>query len=242
MRSPIVRAKMRGEYPIKTPDRPFFDELPDNSWRGQRAFIIGGGPSLKGFDFERLKGKGKIIAINAAFKFCMFADIMFFMDKANFYQPLINNRFNDNGIKKSWDEFEGYKVFLDLLQKRAIPGCYMLYANSALREGVTHTMKKGLIHGNNSGHGALNLAYCLGANPIYLLGYDFYFVGPKKQRGHFHKVYNHELSEAGFKNFIKFFKKSSEILRRMRVQVYNCNPKSHLKFFDFSDIDEVLNG
>lgn len=241
MRSPIVRAKMRGEHPIRIPDNPFYEVLPDNSWKGQRCFIIGGGPSLRGFDFERLKGE-RVIAINAAFKFAMFADILFFMDKANFYKPLIDGRMNDGGIKKAWNEFKGHKVFLDLLQKRQIPDCYQLYANSALEEGLTHTMKKGLIHGNNSGHGALNLAYCLGANPIYLLGYDFYFVGPKKQRGHFHKIYKHELSESSFKNFIKFFLKSSKILRRLGVKVYNCNPKSHLRYFEFANIDEVLNG
>ena len=42
------------------------DSLPTGSWKGQRCFIIGGGPSLKGFDFKQLKGE-KIIAINKAF-------------------------------------------------------------------------------------------------------------------------------------------------------------------------------
>lgn len=144
-------------------------------------------------------------------------------------------------MKKAWEEFKGYKVFLDLLQKRKIPGCYQLYSNTETQGGLTHTMKKGLVNGDNSGHGALNLAYCLGANPIYLLGYDFYFAGPQKKRSHFHKVYRYDLGEASFKSFIKFFKKTSEILRRLGVQVYNCNPKSHLKFFDFVDIDKVLN-
>ena len=223
---------------MKVPDRPFFEALPDKSWQGQRAFILGGGPSLQGFDFDRLKGE-RVIAVNAAFIFCMFADILFFMDKANFHAPLTKGRMRD-GAKKAWEDFKGYKVFLDLLNNRKIPGCYQLYANSTIPMGLTHTMKKGLVHGDNSGHGALNLAYCLGANPIYLLGYDFYFVGPKKIRGHFHKIYNHELSETGFKSFIKYFKKSSEILRRVGIQVYNCNPKSHLKYFDFADIDKVL--
>lgn len=226
---------------MRKPDRPFYEVLPDGSWKGQRCFLIGGGPSLRGFDFERLRGE-RVIAINAAFKFCMFADILFFMDRANFYMAMLKGRMNDGGIKKAWDEFSGYKVFLDLLQNRQIPGCHQLYANSSIESGLTFTMKKGLIHGNNSGHGALNLAFCLGANPIYLLGYDFYFVGPKKQRGHFHNVYKHELSENGFLAFIKHFQKSSKILRRAGVRVFNCNSKSRLRYFEFADIDEVLNG
>ncbi len=183
MQSPIFRARMRGDYQVKVPDRPFFDELPDKSWQGQRCFILGGGPSLQGFDFDRLKGE-RVIAINAAFKFCMFADILFFMDRGAFYLPLMRGNMN-GGIKKAWEEFRGYKVFLDILQKRQVPGCQTLYANTSMTDGLTRTMKKGLVHGDNSGHGALNLAFCLGANPIYLLGYDFYFAGPKKERSHF---------------------------------------------------------
>lgn len=223
---------------MKTPQNPFFEILSDGAWKGKRCFIIGGGSSLKGFDFERLKGE-KVIVINAAFKFCMFADILFFMDKGNFYLPLMRGNMNDGDIKEAWEKFEGYKVFLDLLHNRAIPGCYTLYSHP-INEGITHSMKKGLVHGDNSGHGALNLAHCLGANPIYLLGYDFYFSGPKKQSSHFHNIYKFKQGEATFKSFIKFFNKSSEILRRMGIQVYNCNPNSSLRFFDFANIDELL--
>ena len=31
--------------------------LEDGAWAGRRCFIVGGGPSLKGFDFRRLKGE-----------------------------------------------------------------------------------------------------------------------------------------------------------------------------------------
>jgi len=237
MRSPAVRARMKGDYPVRVPDNPLYDVLPDKSWHGQRCFILGGGTSLEGFDFERLRGE-RVIAINAAFRFCMSADILFFMDKANFYTHAVKGRMNE-GIKKAWDEYQGYKVFLDLLQKRHIPGCYELYANTSITEGLTSSMRKGLVHGNNSGHGALNLAYCLGANPIYLLGYDFYFAG---KRSHFHKAYPVSLGEASFRSFVKHFRKASEILRRTGVQVYNCNPKSRLKYFEIANIDEVLNG
>ena len=41
--------------------------LPDKAWEGKPCFIIGGGPSLEGFDWNRLKGK-RTIGINRAFE------------------------------------------------------------------------------------------------------------------------------------------------------------------------------
>jgi len=37
--------------------------LPDNSWKDEDCYIIGGGPSLKRFNWSLLKGK-KTIGIN----------------------------------------------------------------------------------------------------------------------------------------------------------------------------------
>jgi hypothetical protein len=52
----------------------------DGEWAGDACFIIGGGASLKDFDFERLRGKGRIIVINRAYEHVPFADIHFFID------------------------------------------------------------------------------------------------------------------------------------------------------------------
>src|SRR5262245_11725062 len=46
----------------------FYDVLPDTAWRGYRCFLIGGGPSLKAFDFSRLRGQ-RTIAINRSIEF-----------------------------------------------------------------------------------------------------------------------------------------------------------------------------
>src|SRR4030042_335661 len=55
------RAKMPAEVRASrtraiNPHRPFWEVMADGAWRGERCFIIGGGPSLPGFDFERLRG------------------------------------------------------------------------------------------------------------------------------------------------------------------------------------------
>ena len=47
--------------------RMLYDVLPDGEWAGQRCFIIGGGESLKDFDFSKLKNE-LVIGVNLAFK------------------------------------------------------------------------------------------------------------------------------------------------------------------------------
>lgn len=48
-------------------------------WPGETCLIIGGGPSLAGFNFERLRGR-RIIAINASAFAVPFADVLFYGD------------------------------------------------------------------------------------------------------------------------------------------------------------------
>jgi hypothetical protein len=193
------------------------------------AFIVGGGPSLLGFDFERLRGKGKVIAINRAFEFIPWADILFFMDH-RFYKMC-----HDEPEKfKKWQEFKGVKVFLNLMGRK-LDDCYSV--KSAGRRGVSPSLTKGLHHGNNSGHGALNLALCLGASPIYLLGYDM--IRDPSGRGHFHSGYGKASRPGVSQSFIQDFKEMVKHIPK-GSRIYNLNPASGLRFFKFANIDEVL--
>ena len=88
------------------PYQAFMGRFPDGSWAGRRCFIIGGGPSLKGFDFERLRGE-RVIAINKAFYDVPFADIVFGMDRpflddimcGKFGGKIINRHLSRSGVR-----------------------------------------------------------------------------------------------------------------------------------------------
>jgi hypothetical protein len=199
---------------------------------GERCFILGGGPSLEGFDFERLRGRGKIIAVNRAFEYAHFADILFFMDN-RFYQFVHDGKFGPEALAK-WESFKGYKVFLNIMGRKHDD----VYSVRSLgRVGVSNSLTKGIYHGNNSGVGALGLAICLKANPIYLLGFDFKF---KNGKSHFHSGYKLPMHESTFKNFVRDFERVQRFLSRTQFQVVNLNPDSGLRSFPFSTIDEVL--
>ena len=211
------------------PHNPFHEVMPDGAWRGEPCFVIAGGPSLRGFDFERLRGRGRVIAINRAIEFVPFADIGFFMDN-KLYKRLHEPRYRD-----AWDRFEGRMVFLDLVG-RDYDDCY--HVRSLGRVGLSASIKHGLFHGNNSGVGALNLALCLRASPIYLLGYDMRHMGG---RAHFHDGYGAQPNERTVRGFVRDFERQEAYVRKLEARIINLNPASGLRMYPFSTIDEVLN-
>jgi len=216
------------------PDRPAAGVLPDGAWVGQPCFIIGGGPSLIGFDFERLRGRGRVIAINKAYLYAPFADVVFFMDHASFYMYLKRGQFGADALK-AWDEFKGLRVFLNL-RGRDVKDAYSI--RSIGRVGLSTSLRHGLYHGNNSGFGAIGVAICAGADPIYLLGYDLRHQGKVT---HFHGGYNRHQPEVVMRSYLKGLTELAQLVaKRGRPRIVNLSQSSDLRAFPFSTIDEVL--
>ena len=144
-------------------------QLREGAWASEACYIIGGGASLKGFDFSRLKNKKNKIAINRAWKDVYDADIWFSED-----HRVITDLW---GADPMFQAFKGLKVLHALS-----PQC----ADEALAVDPTLTVirrkredkywsrhfRDGLSMSSCSGVGAINIAYLLGAEPIYLLGFD----------------------------------------------------------------------
>ena len=206
--------------------------IQDGEWAGQPCFIIGGGPSLRGFDFERLRGHGRIIAINRAFEFIPFADIHFFRDYRYYDGPF--------GIKANgkWNTYNGRHVFLNVSNYTPPAGVINIYAQKG--PAWSKSISEGLRQGNNSGTGAINLAYVLGANPIYLLGFD-----GKGANGatHFHDGYGKQTSDKVFEGFADDFSEIAPLIKEAGARVinlYNPENKTAFKAFPLKPIDEVI--
>lgn len=186
-------------------------------------YLIGGGPSLKDFDFSLLKNKVKI-AINKAFLFVPDADVLYWTDFRfyKWYEKDINN-------------FKGIKV---------------TNKNKPLRDDVINLKdtgrsgldldKSSIRHGNNSGFAAINLAIHFGAKKIILLGYDMESAGTAthwhdgyKKINHNHKIYQ--------KSMVPYFSTLVEPLQELGVQVWNANPKSQLGTFPKCNLIEAIN-
>jgi hypothetical protein len=127
-------------------------------WKGQAVYIVGGGPSLSKFDWNRLLNK-KVIGVNAACKLPRgVCDIIFFGD-LKFFEA------------HEWDMFDcGATVYTNCpqLNSKDVPWINVLRRDV---RGLS-TAADTLAWNGNSGAAAINLALLLGAAKIYLLGFD----------------------------------------------------------------------
>ena len=146
--------------------RPVTDVLTSGAWTGQRAFVIGGGPSLRGFAWERLRGE-RVVAVNRGYEGAPWADVLFTMDLrfltwfrsrlGSFEGPLVFHREHGQELEE--------RLLADLARD--------VFVLERLGEhDLGEDLQEGLGHGANSGYGAAALAYALGARPVYLLGFD----------------------------------------------------------------------
>jgi len=211
-----------------------------SSFEGQACFIVGGGPSLSDCKVTNLTGHVNSIGINKSFR--KFKTTILYSNDVTFWEMLLR----DDNMMRAYSSATPYRIF-------ASPqvGNHSFHSDVAFipRRGdtvVESDVRSGIYTGNNSGFAALMLAIALKANPIYLLGYDFYIDG---DRGHFHEGYNVHYGYEGFNgpkmserlpDFKKPFEESAVEIERLGYRVYNLNPKSELKCFKFLERDEVF--
>lgn len=202
--------------------------IQDGMWRGRRAFIIGGGPSLEGFNFSVLSGE-LTLGINMAF----------------LHNPTVNIIFDLRLMQRlagdpRWDAYKGEKVWLNY----EVPGqSYSFPGVTELREALdgyepvwSRTLRDGLYRKTNAGPSAINLAEILGADPIYLLGFDF--TG-SKARANWHQEYPEEWrADPGTYNV--YLRDFQEQAPNIKAHVYNLNPLSRLRVFPFANLEDIL--
>lgn len=130
---------------------------PEEVWKGQDVFIIGGGPSLKDFDWTLLHDENTI-GCNTAFtlgpqvcKVCIFGD-------------------------KAW--FRAFGTELASFKGTVFTDIEMLHRQSnipwiwTLKRYMTGLHRDGLGWNGNTGSLAINLAFLMGARRVFLMGFD----------------------------------------------------------------------
>lgn len=193
-------------------------------WQGETVYIIGGGPSLKDFMWDGLRGK-KSIAINKAFYTYPNADVLYWTD-GRFY----------NWYKEDIDKFKGLKYTIT----PAYPG--ISQDINVLKRGQKLGLEKEkdtLSHGNNGGYAAINLAFHLGAKRIILLGYD---MGNDGTKSHFHEGYpTHPTGEQVYKSqFIPAIESLAPLLKNAGIEIYNASMVSKLTAFPKISFEKAL--
>lgn len=198
---------------------------PPKDWLGQDAFIIGGGSSLRKFDFKQLKG-ANTIGCNNAFrlgpeicKICLFGDASYF-----------------ERTKWELEKFEGQVVSCaPSVANYQVPWIKKM---ARVRDGL-HI---GNVLGWNysTGAAAVNLAISLGADQIYLLGFDMR-NSQKDGKTHWHDAYPKPTTSIAFTRFLRGFDNLNTALKDFpNVNVYNVGDgTSDLRCFKLISFQEM---
>ena len=162
--------------------------LPDSIWQNEPCYIIGGGASLKKFDWNLLRNKNTI-GCNVAFYIgCDLVPITVFGDAAFLKQ-------HRSGLDK-YAESGGQVVTCSHSIDRFDPTQYIKLVKKQLKGLGTN----GLGWNGNTGAIAINLALLFDANPIYLLGYDMRLS--KDGKKNYHNCYSDKPDVKAYKRFL----------------------------------------
>ena len=193
--------------------------IPEKIWDGQDVFIIGGGESLKTFDWNKLKDE-YTIGCNDAFehgeeicKICIFGDAPWFKT-----------------FKHKLALYKG-AVFTNAssLQKTRLPWLWVMGRRSL---GL-HSDALGWNF--NTGASAINLAILLGAKQIFLLGFDMHLSKDGKPNWH-QNIVDRPKKEKYPKIYDKFIKGFERVASDLKtkfpnVKVFNITDNSSLDCF-----------
>jgi len=197
------------------------------------VYIVGGGPSLRGFDFSKLGSKHTITVNKSVF---YTPNPNYFITVDHSFLPRVNiSQFRSINTSKVFvadfssgnlQERSGrivdikfgisYKLQDFNIIVKAYKDSGMGYAFDDFRTG------------RNSGFCALQLAVILGYKKIYLLGFDLVIA----ESTHFHEGYGMQCREFEEKLnlYFQYFKSGLEMLREKspEVDVYSCSEISRL--------------
>lgn len=203
---------------------------PEAAFADETVFIVGGGPSLKGFDFERLRGR-RCVAVNSSGYDVPWADILLFHD---------NSWFEAN--RTLVDEWRGIAVTLSRHSKVAAPD---LLRRVAIEERLDFPIGRGPIRtGHSSGQSALSLTVTMAARQVVLLGFDMKAVAGQT---HYHverPLYTaeHAARTAGeyATTFLPYWAGWNDAALRVGCEVLNATPESALSEFPMVDLKDIL--
>lgn len=141
--------------------------LKDGEWAGRPGYVFAGGPSAAKFQESWMKGF-KVIGCNFIIKRFV-PDLLFFFDLP-VWTDTEEGRHGEVA-KRNFASPELIRVTAPHTQTPLPPDIYTVMIGVE-EPSLPVSLGESICHGGNSGHVSLCLAYLLGLNPIYLLGFD----------------------------------------------------------------------
>jgi hypothetical protein len=198
-------------------------------WDKKPVVLVGGGPSLRDFDFKRLLDLNAwLVGVNESIFSLPRCDVGVTVDKV-----FVEKRFDRLRAKIA--------TGMEMIIATPTPALIRNMNATVLTRQLTHSLSDEshiLISCGTSGYGAMNVAYLKRARRILLLGYDYSANGL-----HYHEEYEWFTppKRADCWSFwAAFYKSMLPQLEAAGVEVFNASPKSTIKTFQKGTIDEGL--
>jgi len=230
------------------PPIKFLEHVNFNSNDSEICFVVGGGPSLNGFDFTQLNGFDTI-AVNKSVEYIpnptyfITTDYSYFVKASLPIERIKQKSKNTYFVANMTHDYMSFQngrivdtrrnfIYNDLYQYTGV-----IESNNS--DGFGSSLAE-FSNGGNSGHCGIQLALLLGYKKIYLLGFDLNSEG----QTHFHQSYR-EIDQASFKNRVNDYgitlnnalanyKGSQEIINLSNSSILTTSP--HIKTQSFNDI------
>ena len=190
-------------------------------WQGESCYIIGGGPSLAGYDYTPIMGEN-VIGCNDAYRLGSWVDYCLFVDW----------KWHDHHVRKgTLREYEG----------TAITAYGDAEACDARFEDFVHVLRRinrgwsseptAMAYNSSCGAMAVNLAHLLGATTVYLLGYD----GKRDEEtgeNNWHPNALDDVTDEVHARHAEGHRVAAVHARKSGMQVWNLNPESVIGGYD----------
>jgi len=227
----------------------------NNLHQGERAFIIGNGPSLRISDLELLKNEITFASnsIHVAFDDTGWRPT---------YYSVIDNlsaKSNCSSIRKvpaiKFFYHYMYPLLGDIENSYWLNGEYLFSSDERVR-GFSENIAEKIYYGATVTYTNLQLAHYMGFKEIYLLGVDYQYQGipemqgseisytrAKEQNAYFHPNY-HNVGEAchrpNLDRHYKAYIEAHRFLKEHGVKVYNASRSTALDVFPCVNFDDII--
>lgn len=187
-----------------------------------RVWIVGGGPSLKNFDWNLLSGE-VVIGANRAFEMpnvgiCVTIDPLF--------ERLSVNGDLGHDQREAWRKYPGIKIYAAHNEE---PRSHDVILAPRARKDDTMPPKLGNIgKASNSGYAALKVAWAMGAKKIYCLGFDM--GGINGMQAWFHDGYPEVFTDSLYSEYREEMNAAAPHLAADGVEVTICGPTALTAF------------
>jgi len=260
----IVEKKLNKPVPTTNPSIISVRPAPNEfcvKHRGNALFLIGNGPSLRGFDFQQFNGI-PTLGMNVAYRH--WHKIKWYPTYYICLDTVVTESQKD-GIFNLIQEQRSNKIKLFFLRKKILQFYPILRDNSSVvffDDYLNTSIFDGANPLSTGSHAAL-FAAMLGYKTIYLLGIDCNYIQqiseakllknhvlemtrtPKHNPNYFIDNYQQKGDRYNIPDSLpdlhyRSWGMAKQRLERLGVDMVNCNPQSRLDMFDHVDIQEIL--